>query len=79
MCATSGSVADDRCGTKEVRVRDDGETNGDKRISLAPLDFEDAMKVILQTGPHPKDNEPTPEQPRRRRKRHRVPEPEQPS
>ena len=32
----------------------------DKRISLSPLDFEDAMRAILQTGPHPKGDEPAP-------------------
>lgn len=34
----------------------------DKRISLAPLDFEEALEGLLQAGPHPKDDEPEPEQ-----------------
>ena len=45
---------------EEMRVRNGSESNDDKRISLAPLDFEDAMRAILQTGPHPKDDEPAP-------------------
>src|SRR5436190_1174712 len=32
----------------------------DKRISLVPLDFEQAMKGLLAAGPHPKDDEPEP-------------------
>src|SRR4051794_20400007 len=47
----------------------------DKFISLAPLDFEQAMKGLLQAGPHPKDDEPAPSDgnekapPKRRRAR----------
>lgn len=29
----------------------------DKRVSLAPLDFEQALGGILRAGPHPKDDE----------------------
>lgn len=27
-----------------------------KRVSLAPLDFEEALKGLLQAGPHPQDD-----------------------
>jgi hypothetical protein len=46
-----------------------------KRISLAPLSFEEAVKGLLATGPHPKDDgangrAPTEStDPKRRRKR----------
>lgn len=29
----------------------------DKRVSLAPLDFEQALKGLLQAGPHPQEDE----------------------
>lgn len=32
----------------------------DKRVSLAPLDFEQALGGLLRAGPHPKDDEPQP-------------------
>lgn len=37
-------------------VRDQRAPN-DKRISLAPLDFEQALGGILAAGPHPKDSD----------------------
>jgi len=35
----------------------DEKYSADKRISLAPLDFEEALGGILAAGPHPKDDE----------------------
>lgn len=29
----------------------------DKRVRLAPLDFEKALKGLLQAGPHPQDDD----------------------
>lgn len=44
----------------------------DKRVSLAPLDFEQALGGILRAGPHPKGDEPEQDAeaapPKRRRK-----------
>ncbi len=52
----------------------------DKRISLAPLEFEEALEALLKTGPHPKVDEPAPVEgnekapPKGRRKRRAIPE-----
>lgn len=32
-----------------------GKKQRDKKITLAPLDFEEALSDLLKTGPHPKD------------------------
>lgn len=42
---------------KPRRDPNDRPLKSDKRISLAPLDFEQALKGLLQAGPHPKDDE----------------------
>lgn len=57
---------------KPRRDPNDRPLKSDKRVSLAPLDFERALGGILRAGPHPKDEmetevekAPTPKQPRR--------------
>ena len=45
---------------KPRRDPSDRPLKNDKRVSLAPLDFEQALGGILQAGPHPKDDEPEP-------------------
>lgn len=65
------------CSMSTERTRrdpNDRPLKSDKRISLAPLDFERALGGILAAGPHPKDDEPEPAEgkekapPKRRRK-----------
>lgn len=38
-------------------------------ISLAPLDFEDALRGFIQTGPHPQEKKQGKEQPSPKRER----------
>jgi hypothetical protein len=42
---------------KPRRDPNDRPLKSDKRVSLAPLSFEEALGGILQAGPHPKDDE----------------------
>lgn len=45
--------------TEKRRDPRDRPLKSDKRVSLAPLDFEQALGGILRAGPHPaKDDEP---------------------
>jgi hypothetical protein len=37
----------------------------DKRISLAPLSTEEALRGLMQAGPHPKDADGKPSRPKR--------------
>lgn len=50
---------------------------GDKRLSLAPLNFDEALEGLLQAGPHPQETqdtkEPAPPKVRRPRKVDRAP------
>lgn len=43
---------------KPRRDPNDRPLKSNKRVSLAPLDFEQALGGILAAGPHPKDDEP---------------------
>ena len=43
---------------KPRRDSRDRPRRNDKRVSLAPLDFEQALGGILRAGPHPKDDGP---------------------
>jgi hypothetical protein len=45
------------------------------RISLHPLSFEEALEALLQTGPHPKDDEPVPESMRHHHEQHHARKP----
>jgi hypothetical protein len=59
---------------KPRRDPKDRPLKSDKRVSLAPLDFERALGGLLAAGPHPKDDKPEPTEgkekapPKRRRK-----------
>lgn len=44
--------------TEKRRDPRDRPLKSDKRVSLAPLDFEQALGGLLRAGPHPKDDEP---------------------
>lgn len=62
-------------------MSEDGGTSGDqKKLSLAPLSFEEALEGLLQVSPPPKDERPDPdpgrEPPKEPPRRQRQPKPD---
>lgn len=45
----------------------------DKKITLAPLSFEEALRGLLEVAPSPQDDRPEPERERPKRPRKRKP------
>lgn len=45
---------------KPRRNPNDRPLRSEKKVSLAPLSFEGALKGLLQAGPHPQDDETEP-------------------
>lgn len=59
------------CETFAMGKRDNRQvpnrSGAEKPVSLNPLEFEEALEALLQTGPHPRDEKPEPKSKQRKK------------